>query len=67
MAYAISAYVLRRSDALPGGNSRGNVKRINRIAFDLIDYFRESRYGDKTVGEVFDETWGQSEALEARL
>ena len=67
MAHAISAYVLRRPDALAGGLSLMNVKRINRMALDLIDYFREARTGEKNLGQVYDETWGQIEALEARL
>jgi hypothetical protein len=67
MANAISAYVLRRPDSLAGGLSLMNVKRINRMALDLIDYFREARMGEKSLGQVYDETWGQIEALEARL
>lgn len=65
--HAISAYVLRRPDALAGGLSLKNVKRINRMALDTIDYFREARIGEKTLGQVYDDTWGQIEALEARI
>jgi len=67
MANAISAYVLRRPDALPGGQSVKNVRRINRMALDAIDYFREARMGDKTLGQHYDETWGQIELLESRI
>lgn len=66
-AYAISAYVLKRPESLPGGGSRGNVKRINKIASDLIEYFRDVRLGDKSMGDIFDETWGQIQALEGRF
>lgn len=67
MAHSVSAYVLRRPDALPGGLSLKNVKRINRMALDAIDYFRDARMGEKTLGQVYDDTWGQIEALEARI
>jgi hypothetical protein len=66
-AYAISGYVLRRPDSLPAGTSLKNVKRINRMAHDVIEYFRDAKLGDKTLGEAFDQTWGQIEALEARI
>ncbi|MEZ0231048.1 MAG: hypothetical protein ACAI25_20705 [Planctomycetota bacterium] len=66
-AHSVSAYVLRRPDALAGGLSLKNVRRINRMALDLIDYFREARLGEKTLGQVHDDTWGQIEALEARI
>lgn len=67
MVHAISAYILRRPDALAGGLSAKNVKRINRMALDMIDYFREARIGEKTLGQVYDDTWGQIELLEARI
>jgi hypothetical protein len=66
-AQSISAYVLRRPDSLSGGLSLKNVKRINRMALDAIDYFREAKLGAKTLGQVYDETWGQIEQLEARI
>lgn len=65
--YSLSAYVLRRPDALTRGHSLRNVQRINRLARHVIEYFRYVRYGPKTLGEAFDETWGQVLALEARL
>lgn len=65
--YSLSAYVLRRPDALTRGHSLRNVQRINRLAGHLIEYFRHARYGPRTLGEAFDETWGQVVALEARL
>ncbi len=33
----------------------------------MTDYFREARMGEKTLGQVHDDTWGQIEALEARI
>ena len=32
-----------------------------------VDYFRDARMGEKTLGQVHDDTWGQIEALEARI
>jgi hypothetical protein len=65
--YSLSAYVLRRPDALRGGHSLGNIKRINHLARNLIEYFRYVRYGPHTLGDAFDETWGQVLNLEAHL
>lgn len=65
--YSLSAYVLRRPDALTRGHSLRNVQRINRLAGHVIEYFRHVRYGPRTLGEAFDETWGQVVALEERL
>lgn len=65
--YSLSAYVLRRPDALTRGHSLKNVQRINRLARHVIEYFRYVRYGPRTLGEAFDETWGQVVALEERL
>ncbi|RMG11568.1 MAG: hypothetical protein D6731_15370 [Planctomycetota bacterium] len=67
MTYSLSAYVLRRPDALVGEASRRNVLRINDLAHRLIEYFRYVRYGKSTLGDAWDETWGQVVALEARL
>jgi hypothetical protein len=66
--YSLSAYVLRRPDALkPESPSHRNVLRINRMAGQLIEYFRYVRYGNKTLGQTWDETWGQIVAIEAQL
>lgn len=66
-AYSLSAYVLRRPDALARGHSLKSVQRLNRLARHLVEYFRWARYGEKTLGNAFDETWGQVIQLEARL
>lgn len=66
--FAISAYVLRRPEALVGMNSGGNVGRVNRMAEKLIEYFRHVSFdGKHTLGEIFDDGWGQVRLLEARL
>lgn len=65
--YSLSAFVLRRPDALPESPSRRNVARINRMARALIEYFRGVRYGEKTLGRTFDETWGQVLNIEGHL
>lgn len=65
--YSISAYVLRRPDALRGGHSLASVQRINRLARNLIEYFGGCRYGNRTLADAFAETWGQVLGLEARL
>ena len=66
--YSTSAYVLRRPDALRATTpSFRSVRRINTLARHLIEYFRYVRYGQKTLGEAFDEGWGQVLQLEARL
>lgn len=65
--FSLSAYVLRRSDALSRGTSLKNVQRLNKLARHLIEYFRYVRYGPKMLGEAYDETWGQVIALEERL
>jgi len=65
--YSLSAYLLRRPAELHGAPTRRSVNRIHRLAHALIDYFRPVRFGSKTVGEQFDETWGQVLQLEARL
>lgn len=65
--YSLSAYVLRRPEALARGNSLENVQRLNRLARHVIEYFRWTRYGPKTLGQAFDETWGTVLQLEARL
>lgn len=68
MTHAISAYVLRRPEALRGQASRRNLERVNLLARRLIEYFRAVRYGSKsTFGEEFDSTWGQVIAIEERL
>ena len=67
-AYEISAYVLRRPDAIrPGSQSQLQVKRINTLAKSLIEYFRYMPYGNKDLGEAFDSGWGQVLQLEAQL
>lgn len=64
-AYSISAYVLRRPDTLADrGKSRTNVRRLNRFAEDLLDYFRAMPFKTKTLGATFEETWGQVRKLE---
>jgi hypothetical protein len=65
--YSLSAYVLRRPEALTRGRSLENVRRLNTLARLIIEYFRHVRFGPKTLGEEFEETWGQVVALEARL
>jgi len=66
-AYSLTAYVLRRPDALSRGHSLRSVQRVNTLARHLVEYFRFARYGPKTLGEAFDESWGQVLQLEARL
>lgn len=64
----LSAYLLRRPDALRGKVSRRNIARVNTLARFLIEYFRTVRYGSKsTFGEEFDATWGQVIGLEGQL
>ena len=66
--YSLSAYVLRRPDALqPDSASHRNLVRINRMAKALIEYFNDVRYGNKTVGQAWDESWGQVVAIEGQL
>lgn len=65
--YSLSAFLLRRPAELKGEPTKRSVTRIHRLAHALIDYFRPVAYGTKTVGEHFDETWGQVLQLEARL
>jgi hypothetical protein len=66
--FAISAYVLRRPDSLVGMTSGSNVGRVNRMAEKLIQYFSHVNYGpNKTLGDAFDEGWGNVRLLEARL
>lgn len=65
--YSLSAYVLRRPDALCRGASLWTVRRIHRLSHLLIDYFRHVRYGGKSLGEAFDESWGQVLQLEKQL
>jgi hypothetical protein len=65
--YSVSAFVLRRPDALVGEASRRNVRRINDLAHRLIEYFRYVRYGKGTLGDHFEETWGQVISLESQL
>ena len=67
LTYSMSSYILRRPDALTGGHSLHNVKRINYLARNLIEYFGSCRYGNKTLGDAYEETWGQVIGLEARL
>jgi hypothetical protein len=67
-AYSISAYVLRRPDAIRrDSRSAANVQRINRLAQSLIEYFRYVRYGNKDLGEAYDSGWGQVVQLENQL
>jgi len=64
----LSAYLLRRPDALRGKVSRRNIARVNTLARFLIEYFRSVRYGSKsTFGEEFDATWGQVIGLEGQI
>lgn len=66
--FSISAYVLRRPDSVVGETSVKSVWRVNRMAEKLIEYFRYLPYeGNKTLGDAFDEGWGQVRMLEARL
>lgn len=66
--FGISAYVLRRPESLVGMKSGGNMGRVNRMAEKLSQYFSKVNYGKKkTLGQVFDEGWGQVRMLEARL
>ena len=66
--YSCAAYVLRRPDALPPGKpSRRKIAGIARLTLNLIELFRGVRYGTKTLGDVFDETWGQVLKIESRL
>ena len=66
--YACTAYVLRRPDALaPGKPTRRKVQGINRLVGNLIELFRHVRYGTKTLGDAFDESWGQVLKIEQQL
>jgi hypothetical protein len=66
--FSISAYVLRRPESLVGMASGANVGRVNRMAEKLIQYFSQVNYShNKTLGEAFDEGWGQVRLMEARL
>jgi hypothetical protein len=65
--YSLSAYVMRRPDAVMGGASFRNVARINEISKRLIEYFRYCRFGKGMLGEAYDETWGQVVNLESQL
>ena len=66
--YSLSAYALRRPDALkPESPSHRNLVRVNRMAMALIEYFGDVRYGNKTVAQAWDETWGQVVAIEGQL
>lgn len=66
--YACTAYVLRRPDALPPGRpTRRKVAGINRLVANLIELFRSVRWGTKTMGDAFDETWGQVLKIEQQL
>jgi hypothetical protein len=67
-AFSISAYIMRRPDALVGPQSTHNMRRVNRMAEKLIEYFRALPYEQgKNLGDAFDEGWGQVRLLEARL
>jgi hypothetical protein len=66
-SYSISAYVLRRADAVTDrGRTRVNMNRIARLAEDLIGYYRAEPFGQKTLGVTFEETWSQVRTLESR-
>jgi hypothetical protein len=66
--HSMSAYILRRPDALlHGSRSFRNMARSNALARRMIEYFRYMPYGDKQLGEAFDEGWGQVIQLEERL
>lgn len=66
--HSMSAYVLRRPDALlHGSRSHRNVARTNALALRMIEYFRYMPYGSQQLGEAFDEGWGQVIQLEARI
>ncbi|MGE0710748.1 MAG: hypothetical protein AB7N76_27870 [Planctomycetota bacterium] len=67
-SYELSAYVLRRPDAIRrSSRSSKNVARINNMARSLIEYFRYMRFGNKDLGDAYDSGWGQVVQLEARL
>lgn len=66
--YACTAYVLRRPDALPPNRpTRRKVQGVNRLVMNLIELFRHVRYGTRTLGDAFDETWGQVLKIEQQL
>lgn len=66
--YSLSAYVLRRPDAMNmEGASARNVRRINDLAKRLIEYFRYVKYGKGILGEAYDDTWAQVVSLETQL
>lgn len=67
-AISISSYVMRRPEALVGEVSEANVHRINTMAEKLLEYFRHVPYmSNSTLGDSFDDGWGQVRLLEARL
>ncbi|MBL4847097.1 MAG: hypothetical protein JKY65_16375 [Planctomycetes bacterium] len=66
--HSMSAYVLRRPDALlHGSRSFRNMARSNALARRMIEYFRFMPYGSQQLGEAFDEGWGQVIQLEERI
>lgn len=66
--HSMSAYVLRRPDALlHGSRSFRNMARSNALARRMVEYFRFMRHGDQQLGEAFDEGWGQVIQLEERI
>ena len=50
-----------------GQGSAGYNRIALSLARNLIEYFGSCRYGNKTLGDAYEETWGQVIGLEARL